>query len=138
MMNRPLILRFIPFGMPMVKHQQTLGETPFMTRVTVSRSNQNCLASKKIDSSPGFENLRTVSDFASETLHITLRSVGGKHPPSVHPPPQGHLHIQTAVFRAIDSAGSKHAALVTASIQPDPPKLSVSQFDGLELCKSLN
>ena len=48
MMNRPLILKSIPFGMPMVKHQQTLGETPFMTRVTVSRSDQNCLASTKL------------------------------------------------------------------------------------------
>ena len=48
MMNRPLVLKSIPFGMPRVKHQQALGETPFMTRVTVSRSNQNCLASKKL------------------------------------------------------------------------------------------
>jgi hypothetical protein len=47
MMNRLLTLKFIPFGMPRMKHQQTLGETPFMTRVTVSRSDQNCLASKK-------------------------------------------------------------------------------------------
>lgn len=44
--------------------------------------------------------------------------------------------MQAAAFRAIDPAESKHAALVTASIQPDPSKLSVTQFDGLELCKS--
>ena len=48
MMNRPLMLKSIPFGMPRVKYQQALGETPFMTRVTVSRSDQNCLASKKL------------------------------------------------------------------------------------------
>ena len=37
----------------------------------------------------------------------------------------------------MDQAVLKHAALVTASNRPDPLKLSVSQFDSLELCKSL-